>query len=313
MTMHTQKNSTSGEATYSFYGDNDTGVDSSAANQVEIIAGGTTALTSTSSGNTLAGATALTSATISSTLAVTGATTLTGALTAGDILATSAKTDFRQRQRVRVMEDFFPAAGATLPAPWGTQDTSSAGSPTLAYVNDAANGAFTLTHDAQSEAQNLTLYFADQLVIPATAKPVFECRMKVNFAGAAFSADQRIVIGLAAARNATLDNNAKHAWFRIEGASLNIYKETDDGTTDSDDKDTGIDIVDDTYTTFRIDMSNTSNIGFYVDNVAATGFTMAAAALASTDLLQPYIEIQRDAGTEAEAVTIDYIMVEWDR
>lgn len=216
--------------------------------------------------------------------------------------------------RVRVFQDFLQDAGATLPTPWGKQDTSAAGSPTTDFVADTANGVYRLKHDSQSEAQNLTLYFADQLVIDPTKKPIFECRLKIDFAGAAFSADQRIVIGLASARDATLDSIVSNVWFRIEGANLNILCEADDGTTDTDDIDTGYDIVDATYLTLRIDMTSLSDIKFYVDGKLSTYSTaIAASALAASNLLQPYIEIQRDAGTETEDVIVDYILVDYDR
>lgn len=217
-------------------------------------------------------------------------------------------------RRVMVMEDFLLDAAATLPKPWGKVDVSSTGTPTHDYIADSANGLYRMKHDATNELQSLTLHFADQLVIDPTKDPIFECRLKIDFAGATFSADQRIVIGLAAARNATLDSNTHHAWFRIEGANLNILCETDDGTTDNDDKDTGYDIVDNTFTTFRIDMSDLSDIRFYVDGkLAQLTSKLSASAMTASNLLQPYIEIQKDAGTETEDVVIDYVAVEFDR
>lgn len=230
----------------------------------------------------------------------------------GDFERSLGSTDNTHQNRVRVFEDFLADAAATLPTPWGVHDTSSAGTPVTTYVADALNGEFTLTHDTQSEQQNLALYWADQLTIDPTKNPVFECRLKINFAGATFTADQRIVIGLAAARNATLDSNATHAWFRIEGANLNILWETDDTSTDDDDNDSTYDIVDNTYLTLRIDLSDLTSIKFYVNDQLAGGGT-AAAALTASHKLQPYIEIQRDAGAEAESVVIDYICCEWDR
>jgi hypothetical protein len=209
------------------------------------------------------------------------------------------------RDRTEIYEDFLLQETASLPQPWGTQNTSAAGSPTLSYIDSAANGVFHLAHDGTNEAQTLTLHFNDQLVIDSTKGPIFEARLKVNFAGATFSADQRVVFGLASARNATLDSIVNNAWFRIEGANLNILVESDDGTTDTDDTDTGVDIVDNTYIKVRIDMRDLSQIRFFVDDVLAG--TLAASAM--TGILQPFIEIQRDAGTEQEQVHIDYISV----
>lgn len=215
-------------------------------------------------------------------------------------------------------EEFLADAGATLPTPWGKQDTSAAGTPTLDYTADLRNGIYRLAHDATSEAQNLTLYFADQLCIPAIRGWVFECQLAVDLAGATFSADQRIVIGMASARNATLDNIVSNAWFRIEGASLNILTESDDGTTDTDDQASGFAIVDNTQTRFLIDASVVGQIRYFVDVGGGEGWQACAVTHAATqwginNRLQPYIEIQRDAGTELEVVNIDYVACAWAR
>lgn len=50
MSSHTKKNSVSGKATFSFNDDDDTGLHSSAANTVDIVAGGTTIASATSAG-----------------------------------------------------------------------------------------------------------------------------------------------------------------------------------------------------------------------------------------------------------------------
>ena len=101
------------------------------------------------------------------------------------------------------------------------------------------------------------------------------------------------------------------AWFRVEGANLNILKETDDGTTDTDDTDTTIDIVDNTWTRLRIDMTTLAAVAFSVDGVAAGGAAMSI-PLASGNL-QPFIEQQKDAGAEVETLDIDYVLISWAR
>ena len=206
-----------------------------------------------------------------------------------------------------VVEDFLADAGATLPKPWDKQDTSAAGTPTLDYVADVVNGQYKLAHDATDELQALTLYWADQLMIDPTKSPIVEFRLKIDFAAATFTADQVVVFGLASARNATLDSIVSNAWFRIEGANLNILVEADDGTTDTDDQDSTIDIVDNTFTVFRIDLSNLSAIGFFVNGVAQGGAAVSAPLL--TGLLQPFVEIQKGAGVDTDAVLIDYVQV----
>ena len=51
-----------------------------------------------------------------------------------------------------------------------------------------------------------------------------------------------------------------------------------------------------------------SDVKFYIDGVrvaASTTFTMAAA----TSSLQPFVQIQKAANTNVDAVTIDYVKV----
>jgi predicted RecA/RadA family phage recombinase len=212
----------------------------------------------------------------------------------------------RYDRALEVYEDFLQSSSGTLVAPFATQDTSAAGTPTLDFVDDADNGVFRLAHDAQDEAQNITLYWGDSLHIDATDGPVIEVGLTLT---TALTADQRVVVGLASARNATLDDIAAHAWFRLEGANLNITVESDDGTTDTDDQDTGIDWVSGTSMIFRIDMRVLGQIVYYVDGIARS--TTAAALM--TGNLQPFIEMQKDAGVDANQLDIDYVHVAWAR
>lgn len=217
---------------------------------------------------------------------------------------------------IELFEDFLAASSTTLPAWLGTQDTSAAGSPTLDYVNDAENGEFQLLTDATDEAQNLTLYGGDNLTIDPTQYALFECRLKIDADAIPWSADQRFVAGLAAARNATLDSNTHHAWFKMDGASANLLWETDDATTDDNDNDTGVDLADNTYLWLKIELNPPGQAGeavFWVKTGVGLAWSAVGvgdiSAAAATDLLQPYIEMQKDGGTETEDMRIDYIRV----
>ncbi len=207
---------------------------------------------------------------------------------------------------IELFEDFNAPAGTTLPAWLDTQDTSTSGTPTIDYVANAAGGVFTLTFASTDEVETLTLYGGDHL--PVTVQPglIFECRIKLDAGTFPWSADQRLVCGLASARNATLDSVATHAWFRLEGNSANILWETDDGTTDDNDNDTGVDLADDTYVLLRIDVVALDDVRFYVDGLhCGTGDLTDA----SGDGVQVFIEAQKDAGTETDAVSVDYVRV----
>jgi len=199
--------------------------------------------------------------------------------------------------------------GAALPDALTTQDTSSGGSPTLATIS-ASGGQFQILQDNTDEAQNLTLYAGDKLFIDPTKNPYVEIKFKVDFDTLPWSADQRLVAGVGSGRDATLDDMTSNAWFRIDGASANILFESDDGTTDDDDNDSGVDIVDDTFVVVGIDMSNLAAVEFWIDD-ALVG-TTDASQLSSSTLLQPFIEMQKDAGTETEDLRVAYILVEQD-
>jgi hypothetical protein len=208
----------------------------------------------------------------------------------------------------RLVEDFLGASGTTLPAPLATQDTSTGGTPTLAYVNDAAGGAYQLKLAADNEAEAITLYQGDQLTFDITKKPVLDLRVKlepdVTGTSGNTAAGDKIVMGLAANRNATLDNVVTNAWFMFAGANKNIYWETDDGTTDDDDNDTGVDWVANTYLDLRIDCSDLSAVKFSVN-----GEVVGVGSLAdATGNVQLFIEVTKAAAANNDhRLTVDYV------
>ena len=225
--------------------------------------------------------------------------------------AISAKRGRAQNEYVEIVDDFFGDAGQALGRPWVYTETGTSTNPTGDFVSGVGAGVFRLLHSADSEAQTMRVDHGDTLMINMSKKPRIEIRAKLDFAGATFSADQRAVFGLASTYNATLDNIATNAWFRVEGANLNILAEVDDGTTDTDDFDTGADIVDNTFVVFEIDASDLTAVQFRVDGVLVA--TKAMSALAANTYVQPICAIQRDAGTEAEKLDIDYIQVTYER
>lgn len=196
---------------------------------------------------------------------------------------------------------------ATLPDTLTPRTTKTVGLLAVAPVADTAHGEALLQLGATNEANVVGIDWADQNLIPATANPVFQCRMKIS----GVAANTRGVWGFVDDYNATLDSTVNNAWFRFEGNSLNLLAEVDDSTTNDDDNDTGFDLVADTYYLFTIDMSDTGLIRFSVDD---TGYLeLAGAAFAAADVLQPAIWLQKDSGTGTESITVDYIRCTWDR
>ena len=212
----------------------------------------------------------------------------------------------------QLFTDFEAIAGNELPEWLGTADTSAAGTPTMDFVANADGGVWAMKFDTTNEVETITLYSGDHLTIDAAKTPIVEFRIKiepdVTGAGGAFAAGDKFVVGLATARNATLDSVTAMAWFRMEGANANILVETDDGTTDTDDKDTTIDWVANTYILGRIDLSNLSDVRFYLDDVDVTPTTMSLAALTGTTNFQFFMEGQKAAATNKDhRFSIDFL------
>lgn len=199
-----------------------------------------------------------------------------------------------------VFEHFLPTAGVTLPAPWAKQDTSAAGSPTTDYVANADGGNYVLKFDTTNEVETLSLYFGDHLFLDVVKRPVFGARFKiepdVTGGGGLFAAGDKLVCGLGSARNATLDNMTTNLWIMSAGANLNLYAESDDGTTDSDDVDTGVDYVANTFIEVWGEIDGSGLAHLFVDDAKVYQKTMAAA----TGNLQFFFEQQKAAAANKD-------------
>lgn len=202
-------------------------------------------------------------------------------------------------------DDFI--GGATIAATvgegmWKITDTSSSGTPT--YTKDAAahGGAVTLAFDNTSEIQNVCLDFGDKLQLDVDQLIDVEFRIKTV---AALDSATTLTFGLQTGRNDNTDSTTNNAQFKLVGSNA-VVCETDDGTTDNDDKATGKTLVD-SYKRFVISFAaGKSDVRFFIDGdrvASATTFDMSAA----TGQLQPFVQIQKTADTNTDSVTIDYI------
>ena len=209
--------------------------------------------------------------------------------------------------RAEFFSHFFGVASDDTPIGLTTQDTSATGTPVFSFQS-ASGGVYRCAHDSEAEVQSIGLHAGDVLWVNPTKSPVFEARVARN--SATPSADQRLVIGLAAAYDGTLDDNTHHVWFREDGANQNILWESDDATTDDDDNDTGVDWTTATFQVFRIDMSNLATTELSIDGELVA--TVDMSELTASNLLQPMIILQKDGGAETDSVDVDYIYVGQD-
>ena len=170
-------------------------------------------------------------------------------------------------------------------------------------VANTANGEVVCQLSATNEVNTAAISFGDQLLIPATRKFYFEAMVKFG----TIAANERAVVGLASAYSATWDNIASNLWFRHEG-DMDLLIEGDDGTTDTDDEDTGRDTTAATYNLYTIDaMDGLSAVNFFRDNDFVGD--VAVSALTVSSLLQPLIGVQKASGTGVPSVTVDFVHI----
>lgn len=219
--------------------------------------------------------------------------------------------------RVSQVEEFMGRPGQALPTWLTTQDTSPAGAPVFDFVADGAGGQWAMALATTNEIEEITLYQGDQRTIDLSKKPIVRGKLKVKSdvtgGGGLFAAGDVFVFGVASDRAAVLDNIVTNAWFRFEGANHNILVESDDGVTDTDDKDTGQDWVEDTFVELEIDMRNPAGVRFKVNGTdrTPTGFTFA---VPSTGVVQVFCEVRKAAALNFDhKVTVDVLDLDADR
>jgi hypothetical protein len=219
-------------------------------------------------------------------------------------------------------EDFI-GTGASLStsalygSPWVVADVSSAGTPTYVMGVDggAASGAAGVAKidlESTSEAQSVILSFGGIEQFDVNDRLIYETRLKMN--QAAVGAVTDFSFGVCAGQNATWDSTTIMAAFRVVGAvsTTNVVVETDDGTTDLDDKATGLTLIN-AYKRFKIDMSDLTNVKFYMDD--ATGRLVRVAKTVTFDIsaysscVQPVFQLQKASGTDTSGVSIDYVRI----
>ena len=198
------------------------------------------------------------------------------------------------------------------------KDNSSAGTPTYAGSADGLK----LTLAANDELEVVTLYTGDILFleIARLERIIFrDVKVSASFADA-------LVIGLGSAQNDTQDSFTNNCWFKL-AASNALLCESDDGTTDVDDKATGLSLGITTHKSLIIDFSEgissrsppATSKGKQVIFRAtdANGVLQRVCDHVAFDMsgytghLQPFLQLQKASGTGVPAVSLLGVIVEW--
>lgn len=219
-------------------------------------------------------------------------------------------------------DDFF-GSGASISTSglygsnWAVADTSSSGTPTYVMGVDggAASGApgiAKLDLESTSEAQVVILSHAGIEQFDVNDRLIYETRLKMN--QAAVGAVTDFSFGLISGQNATWNSTTVMAAFRVVGADSTtaVVVETDDGTTDRDDKATGQTLIN-AYKTFKIDMQDLTDVKFYMSDAGGRLIRVAKTVTfdisAYSSCVQPVFQLQKASGVDTSGVSIDYVKV----
>lgn len=211
-------------------------------------------------------------------------------------------------------KDNFARAQAFTTTPagefgWTIKDTSSAGTPTYLCLTDDG-GAAKLLCDNTSEAQIITLYQNNVLPYDLALLQYVDFVAKVG----GIDSVTTLVFGVCTAQHDTSDSTDVHAWFRMEGSASTtaVVLETDDATTDYNDKATGVSLST-TYKKFTIDFTNgLSDIRFFIDGArVGQAVTHTLASITAGQNVQLYCQLQKASGTGVPYVQFSQISVQY--
>ena len=188
---------------------------------------------------------------------------------------------------------------------------TATGTPTLTVLDDGANGYLKILNGtADNDLTNLQLN-GESFKLRAGKMLVFES--KFNITDLTYG---EFFIGLSITDTAIMgtyvtSGSSDHIGFAMlsAGPSLLYAVDKDNAGTDSS-VDTGIDLVDATDVTVRIEIDGISVARFYVDGVLVGTDT---ANLPDNEAMTPTVELRNYGGTTAAIMNIDYIRVAANR
>lgn len=168
-------------------------------------------------------------------------------------------------------------------------------------------GCVVLELSATSEAQKVDLLGADGFAIGANAIVEGAFRVLADSSGSApdFS------IGLANGTHASdADSITESLFIHLNGNDVNIYAESDDGTTEVNATDTTIDYTEGSTNTERVefwfDLRNPSSVKLYLNGVArltSTTFNMSAA----TGPLRLLAHLEKTSAADTYKIAVDWL------
>ena len=221
------------------------------------------------------------------------------------------------------MGAYKPPAVASRQGIWCSKITAAAGSPT---IQTGSSGAMELTLEATSEVQNLCLYFGD--VLPFDIDDIIRVSFLAKLSGT-LAAAVTGAFGLANARNDALASITVASLFRFAGGTANsLVLDARDGTNSQSGIATG-EVPGTAWRRYVMDFQTNvktmsppslskggkADIGYFVSDTNGvlkrmarnTNFDMSA----HTTGLQPFVQLQKTAGTATGTLYVAEVEVEY--
>jgi len=219
---------------------------------------------------------------------------------------------------MQFLEDFIGAGHSSIPAAGSPSNGYAwvkkivgAAPPTVSVVANSACGQVACALTATSEKQDAVLSFNDSLTLDGTKKLNFEARVALSVAPSASGV--QAVFGLAQAWIDGPDNNTHLLEFGCS-ANANLVLRVKDGAglvsqaaAKLISPSTQI-VLDTNFHIFRIDMTDPTNVGFYVDGDRVNAnYSLAYSSTGAAAIFQPYVAVYKPSGTGVATLTVDKI------
>jgi hypothetical protein len=217
----------------------------------------------------------------------------------------------------RYFDDFlghcaFPATASGVGPAWTTAITGT--TPTIAGLTNSNQGEVKLILTSTSQAQVASLYHGD--ICSFKSDNLLTASFRVKVLTTDITTAESVVFGMTTARNDNPDTPTVNAQFKL-AASTAVVVESDDNSTDNDDKATGQTLTYGTYKEFMIDFRHGyADVRFYMSDSNGRMTRVGAAVthgVGTGVYLQPNILLAKASGTTTPAICVDYVEILYKR
>lgn len=234
----------------------------------------------------------------------------------------SASQETITRFSAAVLDEDFLGAGhpastsfPTAPAigyPW-VKVIVGAAPPTVGVVANLAGGILSIALTSASQIQEAVLSAGDQLNWDMTKYANFETRLALQVLPTGVA---EAVWGFAGPYVAGPDNVARYIQFQASGSGA-VNVRIKDGVSSVQSFASGVTLAAGVFHNFRIDISDPTNVVFYIDGARVSPTPPAAhmtfAATGANAILQPYFAISKSATTDVGTIYIDSVQASMNR